>query len=233
VRATLPFLVLLGLTACGPTTNRTGEAFSASGELIAWSGGEGGAANACFRCHGREGQGDGTGAPRLAGMDVGYLQKQLDDYAGGLRKDDVMGPVAKWLSVEDRRAVAAWYAAMPPPAGGAISPAPTVYAAKCAVCHGRQGQGVGSANPALAGQPAAYTLDQLTRWKKAGRRNDPGEVMTAAVSGLSEPDLRAIAAWLERQPASPRPDSDAATLSAAGRAWEELAASRGTRRPGR
>ena len=144
-----------------------------------------------------------------------------------------MAPVAKWLSVEDRRAVAAWYAAMPPPAGGAISPPPPVYVAKCAVCHGSQGQGVGPANPALAGQPAAYTLDQLTRWKKAGRRNDPGGVMTAVVLGLPEAELRAIASWLEHQPASRPPDTDAASLSAAERAWEELAASRGTHRPGR
>jgi len=236
--------MLIGLIACAPATNRTGEAFTASGELIAYSGGEGGAANACFRCHGLQGQGDGASSPRLAGLDAGYLQKQLDDYAGGLRDDKVMGPIAHWLDNDDRRAVAAHYAALPSPAlspspGGAAPPG--IYSSgdpgrrlpACAACHGAAGQGVGPANPALAGQPAAYTLDQLARWARAERRNDPQGVMTAAVAGLTEAEMRAIAAWLERQPAAPRPDTAAASLSAAEAAWARLAASRGTRRPGR
>lgn len=243
MRALLLLLIAAGLTAgCRPVTNHTGDAFTATGELIALSGGEGGPKAACFSCHGQQGQGDGVTAPRLAGLDAGYLQKQLDDYAADLRHDTIMTPIAKRLDHDDRRAVAAYYAAMPTQAPTrAALPAPSLYlsgdAARgvvaCAACHGGEGQGVGPANPALAGQPKAYTADQLTRWRESKRRNDPREVMTAAAAPLTDAEIRTIAAWLERLPASPRPDTDAASLSAAESAGARLAASRGARRPGR
>ena len=85
------------------------------GELVALSGGEGGAARACFSCHGLDGAGDGVSAPRLAGLDSGYLQKQLDDYASDRRHDTVMSPIARPLSGPARQAVAAYYARLPAP----------------------------------------------------------------------------------------------------------------------
>ena len=234
MRAAVLILAVAALgTGCGAPAPDAGRAFKASGEVIALGGGDGGAARACFTCHGLDGAGDGVGTPRLAGLDAGYLQKQMQDYAVGVRADPVMTPIAKRLDQNDRRAVAAYYAAMRPRGGGAAAgPAPNPYRA-CVACHGEDGRGVGPGNPALAGQPAAYTLDQLQRWKRAERRNDPRGVMTAAVAGLTEPQMRAIAAWLERRPASPRPDNAAASVSAAEDAAAILAASREARRPDR
>ena len=242
VRPILAIVGLAALVACTPGTNRTGAAFTAGGEIIAMSGGEGGPANACFSCHGLDGAGDGVSVPRLAGLDAGYLQKQLSDYAGGLRADPVMTPIAKWLDDGDQRAVAAWYAAMPPPAADrSTSPPPGIYrfgdagrgVAACAVCHGPGGQGLGAGNPAIAGQPAAYTFEQLRRWKRAERRNDPRGVMAGAVAGLTDAEMRTIAAWLERAPTAPPPASGAASASAAATAAAPREASRGGRRPGR
>lgn len=235
-------LALAAAAACTPATNRTGEAFTADGELIAMSGGEGGPGNACFSCHGLDGAGDGVSVPRLAGLDAGYLLKQLSDYADSRRADPVMTPIASWLDDEDQRAVAAWYASMPPPAGpDSTPPPPDIYlagdparrVAACASCHGVDGRGLGPGNPAIAGQPAAYTLDQLQRWKKAQRRNDPRSVMTDAAAGLTGTEMRTIAAWLEHAPTAPLPASDAATASAAASASAGSEASRGPRRPGR
>src|SRR3546814_1221248 len=48
----------------------------------------------------------------------------------------------------------------------------------CADCHGPKGEGLGPANPALAGQPAVYLAAQLRAWRRGERRNDPGNVMT-------------------------------------------------------
>ena len=241
----IPLVLVLAAAAaaCTPATNDTGEAFTANGEIIAMGGGEGGAANACFSCHGLDGMGDGVSVPRLAGLDAGYLQKQLEDYAIETRADAVMGPIAQRLDDGDRRAVAVWYAALPPPPGetGPATPAPPVYVSgapdrgviACASCHGADGQGVGRGNPAISGQPAAYTLEQLRRWKTAERRNDPRGVMTDAIAGLSEAEMRTIAAWLETLPTVPPPASDAASASAAAAAAARPEASRGTRRPGR
>ena len=240
----IPALLALAAaaTACSPATNRTGETFTAGGEIIAMGGGEGGPANACFSCHGLDGAGDGVSVPRLAGLDAGYLQKQLADYAEGRRADPVMSPIARWLDDADQRAVAAWYAAMPPPSstpGRAAPPdiyltgAPARGVAACADCHGADGQGLGAGNPAISGQPAAYTLEQLRRWKTAERRNDPRSVMTDAAAGLTGTEMQTIAAWLEHAPSAPRPASDAASASAAGAAVARPEASRGARRPGR
>ncbi len=244
ILSSLSLLAVVGAAACDATPGRTDRAFTETGQIIAMSGGAGGAANACFACHGLQGQGDGNAAPRLAGLDAGYLQKQMEDYASGLRQDDLMTRVAKGLDQNGRRAVAAYYASLPVPAASPVSPspAPAIYSrgdpsrgvVACAACHGDQGQGTGrGGNPQIAGQPAAYTLEQIERWKAGERRNDPRGVMAAAVRPLSDEEARAIALWLSSRPASPAPASAAATGSASVDAAARPAASRETRRPDR
>lgn len=242
VRALLPLLILVLAAACTPTSDRSSRAFTADGEVIALSGGEGGPANACFTCHGLDGMGDGVSVPRLAGLDAGYLQKQLADYAAETRRDKVMGPIARWLDDDDQLAVARWYAALPVPAAegpaGAVpaiwtNGAPERGVIACASCHGADGRGVGRGNPAVAGQPAAYTVDQLRRWKEGERRNDPRGVMAVAAAGLTGAEMRSIAVWLERAPIAPPPASGAASASVGGEAGARSAASRGAHRPDR
>lgn len=207
----------LGLAALLIAGGCTGEArvvdspFTATGELIALSGGDGGPSNACFTCHGMQGQGDGLLAPRLAGLPEGYLVKQLQDYADGRRADPVMGPIARRLSPDHRLAVAAWYAALPavpepapastvPAAQGAIaklyrSGDPARGIAACADCHGARGEGVGPANPPLAGQPPAYLAEQLQRWRRSERRNDPRQVMMTISRRLTGPEIAGLPSW--------------------------------------
>jgi cytochrome c553 len=238
----LPLLLLLPLAACAPPSNETGASFTRTGEIIAMGGGEGGPANACFSCHGLDGAGDGVSVPRLAGLDAGYLQKQMEDYAKDVRQDGVMREVARWLDDGDRRAVAQFYADMPAPAArGTVSPPPKLYLtgdasrsiASCASCHGADGLGVGFGNPAIAGQPAGYTVDQLHRWQERKRRNDPRGVMTDAVKNLTDAEIAQIAAWLERAPAARPPDTAVASASGAASAAARPEASRGVRRPDR
>lgn len=234
-------LVVFAVAACSPVDPRGGDDFSASGEIIAMSGGDGGPANACFTCHGLDDAGDGVSVPRLAGLDAGYLQKQLADYALKTRADPVMSPIAQWLDDDEQHAVAVWYAAMPDPAATPAGPPPPIWlrgapergVVACASCHGVDGQGAGAGNPAVHGQPAAYTLDQLRRWKQGERRNDPRGVMAEAVAGLTDAEMRTIAAWLETAPTAPPPASAAAIASASEIALAGSAASRAPRRPGR
>lgn len=195
-------LVLLALTAsCGPVAPPS----PAEGEVIAFGGGPGGAGDACFSCHGFAGRGEGV-IPRLSGLEAGYLQKQLRDYADGDRADATMGPIARRLADGDARAVAAYYASRDP-ALGATGAAPAIYAngapergvRACARCHGARGEGRGLANPAIAGQPRAYTIEQLRRFQRSVRRNDPGDVMGRAARPLTEEEIEAIATYLEGQ----------------------------------
>ncbi len=226
MRTPLFLAVTILLAGCGVADDRTGAAFKSTGRLIALSGGDGGAANACFACHGAQGQGDGAATPRLAGLSAGYLEKQLVDYATQLRPDAVMAQIAKRLNAADRRAVSAYYAALNAPAAVQPAlPAPARYAADCAACHGAHGEGIGPANPALTGQPAGYAREQLRRFSRAERRNDPRGVMSASAAVLSPAEVEAIASWLQTQSAARPPRGDAASISAAAAAARQWAAS--------
>ena len=204
------------IAGCGAAPPQPDDPFTATGQLIALSGGDGGAANACFTCHGLNGEGRGA-APRLAGLDAGYLLKQLEDYGTGRRADEVMRPIVRHLDEDDRRAVATWYAHLPAPA---VAPEPgadparveggrSLYHASapgrpsCASCHGPTAHGRGLANPAIAGQPAVYTASQLRRWRSGERRNDPRGIMADVARPLSDADIQALAAYLASEPASP------------------------------
>lgn len=239
---TLALVCLLAAGGCTLPSNETGEALTGTGELVAMSGGDGGARNACFTCHGLDGMGDGVSVPRLAGLDAGYLQKQMEDYATDFRHDDAMTRIAARLDQRQRRAVAAFYADMPAPAANTpATPPPAIWisgdpsrgVAACATCHGADALGVGPGNPAVAGQPAAYTIEQIKRWRTGKRRNEARGVMAQAVANLTEAEAAAIGRWLERQSVSPAPDSASASVSAAASAAARPAPLHEAHRPGR
>src|SRR3546814_1970491 len=105
------------------------ERFKRTGHLIALSGGDAGAPNACFACHGLSGEGNGAGAPRLAGLDMGYMARQLEGYAAGLRLHPEMEAIARRLSAADRMAVSGYYSEMPldAPAAATAHAIPPIY----------------------------------------------------------------------------------------------------------
>jgi cytochrome c553 len=64
---------------------------------------------ACNTCHGDKGQGMAV-FPRLAGQHRDYLATQLAALADGSRASPIMGPLAKGLSRDDIRDLAAYFA---------------------------------------------------------------------------------------------------------------------------
>lgn len=219
------------LSGCGGEPPAPANPFSATGELIALSGGAGGATNACVTCHGLDGGGDGASVPHLAGLEAGYLLKQMEDYASGRRRDAVMRAVVLPLGTRERQAVAAHYAALPPPARPAASPArradpsaavlyhqgdPGRDLPACASCHGAPDAGGGLANPALGGQPADYTVEQLRRFASGQRRNDPRGIMWVIARRLDADERAGLAAYLAAQPAAPASSASASGGSTPG-----------------
>ena len=72
-------------------------------------------ASGCASCHGSRGEGGLTGAPRLAGLPLGYLARQLAAYADGSRQHSVMTPIAQRLTSQEREALDAYYSALRAP----------------------------------------------------------------------------------------------------------------------
>ena len=199
----------LGVAACSPVETTSAERLSATGELIALSGGGAGPNKACFTCHGLDGLGDGAGTPRLAGLEFGYLERQLEAYADGRRRHPVMGWVAEHLSPRERKLVSAHYAAMEyVPQTADVPPPPVLYVAgdpernlpACASCHGLLGQGLGLANPAIGGQPAAYLHHQIEQWRRGQRRNDPLDVMLRISQLLTPSEAERLSAYASALP---------------------------------
>lgn len=201
-------LLIAALAVAGCTSPAiTADPFAATGETIAFSGGEAGAVGACSTCHGTGGQGDGNLAPRLAGLDQGYASRQLENFASGARRHPQMQWIAGRLDANARAKVTAYYAAMRwhAPASGqtaADCAGETLYHAgdpsrgidACAGCHGADGRG-SPGSPPLAAQPAPYLARQLDAWANGERYGDAGGTMTAISRALHPRDRRAVAAY--------------------------------------
>lgn len=220
--STLGPIVLLFVGA-----NLSSVAGADSGTTLALEGNARGA-TACAGCHGADGAGNAAaGFPRLAGLDAGYLHKQLRDFQNGSRKNTVMEPIANALSDAEARAVAAYYASRTPTVAAA-PPTPDATRAiergehialhgqwentipACVSCHGPGGRGVGMHFPALAGQSARYIAAQFEAWRDGSRHNDPLELMKGVAQRLSGPDVAAVAAYF----ASLTPTPQGATTNA-------------------
>lgn len=174
-------------------------------------GGDAGVQGACVLCHGLQGQGDGELVPRLAAMDRGYFLQQLENYDNGARNHSQMSWIAGRLDNQARVKLADYYADLPPappvtqdvalPESCIPAFAATLYQqgdperglTACATCHGTRGEGVGTGNPPLAGQPAPYMLEQLQQWRTGRRYGDALHAMTSVSRLLAQDELAPLA----------------------------------------
>ncbi len=209
---TLTLIVAVLASGCTDRMTRSDDRWGRGGALIAMSGGEGGARYACVTCHGARGEGNGFDAPRLAGLPAGYLQKQMQDYAAGLRPHEVMRDVARFLDSDERVRVANFYAALPPqalpPANEEVLSAttPKLYVDACTQCHGTEG--VGTVNgPPLSAQPAFYLVQQLQDWQVSKRRNDGNHVMLKVAQQLKPAEVTQLSLYLAQIPLAPIPSA--------------------------
>jgi len=218
-------LVPLALAAAACSQEHRVAQFEQDGEVLAMGGGDAGATGACVLCHGLQGQGDGQLVPRLAGMDRGYFLQQLENYDNGARNHAQMTWIAGRLDNPARVKLADYYAALPvtapvaQPAAGPVAdcPAPAIVALyhqgdpargieACATCHGDAGQGVGTGNPPLAGQPALYLAEQLKLWRTGKRYGDALDAMTHVSRLLADAEVGPIADYSAALPgATPYP----------------------------
>ncbi|MDN5753710.1 MAG: cytochrome c [Nitrosospira sp.] len=71
------------------------------------------AAEVCAACHGPDGNSPAPAFPKIAGQHATYLEKSLNEYKSGARKDPVMAGMAAALSKEDIENLSAYFASQP------------------------------------------------------------------------------------------------------------------------
>ena len=156
---------------------------------------------ACFACHGDEGNSRNPAVPSIAGQPGQFIATALFFYRQGDRKDPQMSPMVAGLSNEDMNDLAAYFSAqkVAPPqhktgAEGTKAGPELSKKFNCTQCHGPRLMGLQHI-PRLAGQQYEYLRAQL-RLFKAGKRADSDGNMSAAAQALAEKDIEVLVDYM-------------------------------------
>lgn len=167
-----------------------------------------GATDSCARCHGEDGQGGGSGLPRLDIQSPAYLAASLRAYRDGTRASGIMQSIASGLddAAIDRLATRYGRGPLAPTAvdvsgtgeGIALSGIPDRKVAACESCHGAAAR---ADYPRLVGQDPAYLMRQLFLFHEHGaaRGGPHAEIMARAIGSLSNREMESVAAWYAKQ----------------------------------
>ncbi|HZW21887.1 c-type cytochrome [Noviherbaspirillum sp.] len=180
---------------------------AAKGEQLYNSGDASRGVIACAGCHGAAGNSTIVQNPKLAGQHAEYLAKQLADFKTPQRNNPVMSGIAKGMSEQDIKNVAA-YLDKQESKPGAAKNKETVEAGKkiyrggiaeknvpaCAGCHGASGAGIPAQFARLAGQHQDYTAAQLTAFRQGARKNSAQ--MTTIAKRMSDDEIQAVSDYI-------------------------------------
>jgi len=178
----------------------------------------------CQSCHGPNALGiDEQQTPRLANIGYAYIVKQLTNFAHDERVNVLMNVMAKGLTEQDIRNVAAYLNTLEPatefsdlaalkaagndigePYRGQILVRYGVSgkAPACQSCHGYNGRGSDPIYPQIGQQKYVYLVNQLKNWRDGSRANDPLGQMRAVAKNLTDQDIYDAAAFLSHAPKS-------------------------------
>lgn len=152
----------------------------------------------CAGCHGEDGNSRIEKMPSLAGQPEFFVMNQLVLMREGVRQVEAMMLIVKALKDEDIFALAKHYASLEPkPSEEKIDPAlvkrgaQLAAARRCSSCHLPTLAGQ-EQMPRLAKQRIDYMVDAMKAYLADARRG-ADTLMTAAIAGLSEDDLMALA----------------------------------------
>jgi len=166
------------------------------------------AATVCMACHGEGGNSVVPNFPKLAGQQASYIEKQLNEFLSGKRKNEVMAPFLAQFGKGDTAGLAAYYAAQKQTPGTVADPKLAAAGKKlyedgntesgvpaCMGCHMANGEG-NERYPRLAGQHQAYTQQQMADFKKGVRSNDKAKVMRAVAERMTEQEMQAVSEYI-------------------------------------
>lgn len=154
----------------------------------------------CISCHGEHGTTLQPTFPIITGQHFYYLYVQLKDFKSGLRKNDIMGPIASELAKSQMKLLAKFFSEQNWPGIPFQSDAATAAkgetatgAGQCVQCHlgGFEGN---SGIPRLAGQHREYLVKTMLDFKHKRRMNSAAK--SSLFVSYSEEDIQAMAEYL-------------------------------------
>ncbi|HEY5020683.1 MAG TPA: cytochrome c [Steroidobacteraceae bacterium] len=153
----------------------------------------------CLGCHGIEDYKNvypTYSVPELVGQHPGYVLAALKEYKSGERSHGTMHQQAASLSDQDMEDIASYFASPAlNPSAAAVGTAPA-KATLCASCHGKNGVGITTDFPNLAGQHADYIARALVEYAHGDRKNP---IMPSFMVGLTDRDIDEIANYYSKQ----------------------------------
>jgi len=158
----------------------------------------------CDACHGPGGNSVVPGTPSLAGQPPVFLENQLVLLREGMREVPQMAAAVQGLKDAEIRAIARHYAAQKPAAPqGKPDPASMKQGAglarklHCASCHRTDFRGR-EQMPRLAAQREEYLEYAMNGYRNYTRKGGD-TLMAAALYGVSDADVKALAHFLAQQ----------------------------------
>jgi cytochrome c553 len=158
----------------------------------------------CAACHGPDGNSTNPQIPSIAGQPKLFLENQLILFREELRKSDQMLPVVKGLKDAEIIKLAEHFSRLPPKPMETGAPDKALLTRgdaaskklRCGICHLSDYSGQNQV-PRLAGQREAY-LEAEMRAYRDGKRTGGDTIMAAALYGVGDADIKALAHHLSR-----------------------------------
>lgn len=178
-------------------------------------------ATVCSACHGANGIAPASMFPNLAGQRAEYLYWQLVEFRREARPESPMTSQVANLDDATLRDLAAYFAALPPPAvtrdTATASPGAALYrdgdpatgTPPCQGCHGADGNGHAWAEddaayrtyPRLRGQHAEYVARRLKDFRDGKHVSSSADrIMTPVARTLDDDAIGAVSSWIEAGP---------------------------------
>ena len=158
----------------------------------------------CAACHGTDGNSVDPKVPSIAGQPKLFLETQLVLFREELRRSDLMLPVVKGLKDPELIKLAEHFSKLPAKGMESGEPNPALMktgqerakALRCGICHLSDFSGQNQV-PRLAGQREAYLEGEMRAYRD-GKRTGGDTIMAAALYGVGDADIKALAHFLSR-----------------------------------
>jgi cytochrome c553 len=158
----------------------------------------------CKACHGSDGNSTTAGIPSLAGQPKLFLENQMILFREELRRSPVMTPLLQGIKDPEIIQLADHFSKLPPKvvtqekadADLASKGEQLGKKLRCNVCHLSSYHGQ-KQMPRLAGQREDYLAAEMIAYRD-GKRSGGDTIMAAALYGVKDDEIRALAHFLAR-----------------------------------